>query len=136
MSDEHEGATLLACSMAALLVSCDGAPYLLTRPDMRYLLVPILDTKTNIGDTATSTRLTMEELVRLVNGGALVLYHRKQIDHSLSLIRLVLVSLALVYSTLEIHLRSMVLPRSKTCLCLVWLHLLPTSHSLVCHMTL
>ena len=66
--------SMKACSMAALLVSYDGAPYLLTRPDMRYLLVPILDTKTNIGDTATSTRLTMEELVRLVNGGALVWY--------------------------------------------------------------
>ena len=38
--------------------------------------MPILDTKTNIGDTATSTRLTMEDLVRLVNGGALVWYLR------------------------------------------------------------
>ena len=66
MSDEHEGATLLACSMAALLVSYDGAPYLLTRPNTKYLLVPILDTKTNSCDTATSMRLTMEELVRLV----------------------------------------------------------------------
>ena len=70
--------SMKTCSAAALLVSYDGAPYLLTRPDREYLLVPILDTKTNTDDIAkliaTSTKLTMEELVRLVNGDALVWY--------------------------------------------------------------
>ena len=71
--------------MAALFVSYDGAPYLLIRPDKEYLLVPILDTKTNTGDTATSTRLTMEELVRLVNGGALVWYRPPERTSSITL---------------------------------------------------
>ena len=41
-----------------------------------------------------------------------------------------------VFGLSRIHLRSMVLPRSKTCSCLVCYHLLPTSHLLVCLMTL
>ena len=77
--------SMKTCSMAALFVSYDGAPYLLIRPDREYLLVPILDTKTNTGDTATSTRLTMEELVRLVNGGALVWYRPPERTSSITL---------------------------------------------------
>ena len=77
--------SMKTCSAAALLVSYDGAPYLLTRPDREYLLVPILDTKTNTGDTAASTRLTMEELVRLVNGGALVWYRPPERTSSITL---------------------------------------------------